>query len=657
MEKIDVNDIDIEEEGRKIKEKALELERNKSGIRGLTGKTAIALAIVAALFGLFHLYTGSFGMFSAIRQRSIHLGFALVIVFLKFSSAFSKSKKMQNTVKWYDYIFMAGSVISCGYIAINADSILARAGIVYPIDIVFGVIVTICVLEATRRCIGNVLTAIGIFVLLYCMYGYVFSGIFNHPGFSLRMVTRHMILTDSGLWSIPLGCTASYIAMFLLLGAAMHATGLAELLLKIATGIFGGMVGGPAKVAVMGSSMFAMISGSSSSNVATTGIITIPLMKKTGIKSEMAAAIEASSSMGGQITPPVMGAVAFIMAEFLGISYLTVITAAALPALLYYTGLFSMVHFECHKIGAVGLPKSELPEWKHDFFTKGYLFLPVFVLVGMLVSGYTPMMSSFVAFWLSIGLSFIRKETRMTLKKFFNILSNAGQTLTTIAIPSAIAGFVVGTATLTGLTPSLAGFVSMISQDSLIITLLITQVMCLVLGMGVPTEANYILMTIMTVPVIIAAGVPPLAAHFFCFYFGIMAELTPPVAITSYTASAIAGADFWKTAFNAVRLAAVSYVVPYFFVMNTGLLLGTEPFSLSVVWDTLVAIFGAVNFGIAMAGFVKYKLNIFQRLIIGIGSLMLIVPGYVTDIMGFAMIGVIILPILFVKAKVKLKVA
>ena len=701
-------------EAKAIEARAKELEKATSGHREHGPLGLKIIATIAIIYGLFHMYTGFAGMYTALRQRSIHLSFALLICLIKFSAnrnkddksepiapyiflgvgawttiiltlqskkmlsyaavigslvviaavfyvarVFTKKQRLKNPSQiekrlwWYDYVFIAMALVGCWYIAIYTDKILERAGIVYLKDQIIGVMLLLTVLEATRRSIGHVLMFIGITMLFYCRFGYVFPGVFWHPGFPVSMIIRHFILIDSGLWSTPLGVSSSYISLFLLLGAALHATGLAELLLKIAKGIFGAMVGGPAKMAVVASSMFAMISGSSTSNVATTGIITIPLMKKTGIPPQLAGSIEAAASMGGQITPPVMGAVAFIMAEFLGISYITVIAAAALPAALYYTAVFTMIHFESHKIGAYGLKKSELPAWKKDALTKGYLFAPVVVLVYMLIVGYTPMKASFYSFWLAIGLSMLRKETRLNIKSFLGVIDSAGQTLTVVAIPSAIAGFVVGTATLTGLTPALSSFLAMLAQDKLILTLIITQVMCLVLGMGVPTVANYILMTIMTVPVMIKAGVPPLAAHLFCFHFGIMSELTPPVAITSYTASAIAGAPFWPTAGNAVRLAAVAYIVPYIFVYNTSLLLGQQPFTAGVFITVIMALLGAVTFGTAMAGFIKRRMYLIEQIILAVAAICIIVPKVLPRLIGVVIIGLIILANILYKKKSK----
>ena len=451
------------------------------------------------------------------------------------------------------------------------------------------------------------------------------------------MMIRHFILTDSGLWSSPLGVCASYIAAFLLLGASLHASGLAEVMLKTAKGIFGTMVGGPAKMTVIASTMFSLISGSSTSNVATTGPVTIPLMKKTGIPGHFAAGIEASSSMGGQITPPIMGAVAFIMAEFLGVPYLDVALAATLPAVLYYTSVYAMIHFESHRIGAYGLHKSEIPPWKRYAVTRSYLGSPLVVLIAMLLMGWTPSMAAFWAFILCLTLSMLRKETRLNPKRFWKVLSTAGQTLTIVAIPSAVAGFVVGTATLTGLTPKLAAALAVIAQDNFLITLILTQLMCLAIGMGVPTVANYILMSIITIPIMINAGVEPMAAHLFCFHFGIMSEITPPVAITSYTAAAIGGANFWATTFAATRLAAVAYIVPYFFVYNTTLLLGQHPFHPKLILVVITAIFGTVVFGSVMAGYQKRKLYWWERIIIGVSGAFLINPA-----LHFTFIGLVL---------------
>lgn len=355
----------------------------------------MVIAAVGAVLSIFHIYTGFFGLYTAERQRSIHLMLALIIVFIKYS--WKKGSKESSPI-WFDYILIAMSILSCSYMAVNVEQILARAGDETTIDLIMGALLLIPLLEATRRTIGNVLTGLGIIMLLYCRFGYLFPGILWHPGFRLNTIIRHMYLTGNGIWSTPLGVSASYIAMFILFGAALRETGLAELLLKIAKGIFAGMIGGPAKMGVVASSAFAMISGSSTSNVATTGIITIPLMKSTGVPSHFAAAVEAAASLGGQITPPVMGAVAFIMSEYLGISYLKVCLAAALPALLYYVCVFSVIHFESCKMGARGIPKSNDTSWKKEVIRKGYRAIPVFSLVILLMKGRSPIVASMLFF-------------------------------------------------------------------------------------------------------------------------------------------------------------------------------------------------------------------------------------------------------------------
>ncbi|MDX9800860.1 MAG: TRAP transporter fused permease subunit [Spirochaetia bacterium] len=692
------------QEALEIAERAKKLEKETSGHRD-TGELGLKIiATIAIIMSVFHLYTGAFGLLIALRQRAVHLFLAIVICMLKFSANknlgadkepwvpyillgigfwtslflylqsigvlttaiavvsfvaifslfyFARmltlkkrkaiGKSYESSPMWYDYIFIVFAFLACSYIAVFIDVIMRRAGIVMLIDQIFGFFLILTVLEATRRSIGHTLMIIGVLMLIYCRFGFLFPGVFWHPGFQVSMIIRHFILTDSGLWSTPLGVSSTFIAMFLLFGAALHASGLAEILLKIARGVFGHMVGGPAKMAVVASSLFAMISGSSTSNVATTGIVTIPLMKRTGIPAHLAGATEAAASMGGQITPPVMGAVAFIMAEFLGVSYVVVMAAAALPAALYYSAVYSMIHFESHRIGAIGLKKSEIPPWKRDAIFGSYLFIPVIALVYMLIAGFTPMRAGFTSFILSVGLAMIKKETRLGPKKLAHVLSSAAQTLTVVAIPSAIAGFVVGTATLTGLAPRVSTALSIIARDNLFLTLIITQVMCLILGMGVPTVANYILMTILTVPIMLKAGVEPMAAHLFCFHFGIMSELTPPVAITSYTASAIAGAKFWPTAFAAVRLAAVAYIVPYLFVFNTNLLIGQHPFTSRTILTVLTAITGAVLFGSTMAGYMKRKLYMIERVMLGLGAILMIRPKLIPTFTG---VGIILLVII-----------
>ena len=699
----DSSKMTVEQEMKFIQEKSDKLEKQITGYRTLGKRDTTILIIAAGLFGLFHLYTACAGLFTAMIQRSVHLSFALSICMWKFSanrnsgakkepygpfiflglgtfitifltfyvkritapapvhlayaivitalciiayrltkkSRIKRNEEVETKVYWYDYLFIALSIMSCWYITIFTNEIVMRQGNVYLIDQIMGVWLLICILEATRRSIGRVLMAIGIIMIIYCRFGFLFprSNVLWHPGFKVAMIMRHFYLADVGIWSTPIGVSSTYIAMFLLFGAALHATGLADLLLKIAKGVFGSMVGGPAKMAGVASSMFAMLSGSSTSNVATTGVITIPLMKKTGIPAALAGATEAASSLGGQITPPVMGSAAFIMAEYLGVSYLSIVVAAALPAALYYVSVFTMIHFEAHKIGAIGLPKSELPKWKGEAARKCYLFLPVITLVALLILGYSALYAPFAAFVVAVLLSMIDKKTRLNLKSFWGIFSNAGQTLTVVAIPCAAAGFVVGTAGLTGLTPALTALLTALSQNNFVLTLVLTMLLCLILGMGVPTTANYILMTIMTVPIMVKVGVMPLAAHLFCFYFGIMSELTPPVAITSYTASAIAGAAFWPTAFNAVRLAAVAYIVPYIFVFNTSLLIGTQPFTFKIFITILTACIGALSFAIGMAGFIRRKMFLIERFLICAGACLAIKPGTVSDWLGLGLIG------------------
>ena len=699
----DASKMTVEQEMKFIQEKSDKLEKQITGYRTLGKRDTTILIIAAGLFGLFHLYTACAGLFTAMVQRSVHLSFALSICMWKFSanrnsgakkepfgpfiflglgtfisifltfyvkkitapapvhlayalviiilsiiayrltkkSRIKRNEEVETKIYWYDYIFIALSIMSCWYITLFTNEIVMRQGNVYLIDQIMGVWLLICILEATRRSIGRVLMTIGIAMIIYCKFGYLCGGVLWHPGFKVAMIMRHFYLTDVGIWSTPIGVSSTYIAMFLLFGAALHATGLADLLLKIAKGVFGSMVGGPAKMAVVASSMFAMLSGSSTSNVATTGVITIPLMKKTGIPAALAGATEAASSLGGQITPPVMGSAAFIMAEYLGVSYLSIVVAAALPAALYYVSVFTMIHFEAHKIGAIGLPKSELPKWKGEAARKCYLFLPVIILVTLLILGFSALYAPFAAFITAIVLSMIDKKTRLNGKKLWGILSSAGQTLTVVAIPCAAAGFVVGTAGLTGLTPALTSLLTALSQNNFVLTLVLTMVLCLLLGMGVPTTANYILMTIMTVPIMVKVGVMPLAAHLFCFYFGIMSELTPPVAITSYTASAIAGAAFWPTAFNAVRLAAVAYIVPYIFVFNTSLLIGTQPFTFKIFITIVTACIGALSFAIGMAGYIRRKMFLVERFLICAGACFAIKPGIISDWLGLGLIGLV----------------
>lgn len=612
-----------------------------SGQRKMPNHILYLVVLLGLGLSIFTLYTGYFGLLVAERQRSIHLLFSIIIAFILYPGM---RKKKYKSVPWYDWIWIAGCIAGLLYIAINIEKISSRAGMVTILDQVMGWVTIIAVLEGARRVMGWILPAIGVLMLLYCKFGYLAGGVFWHPGFSWRSIIRHMYLGHDGLFSTPLAVSANYIAIFILFGTALQVVGVGDAFMTFAKGLFGSATGGPAKVAVLGSGMFATLSGSSTSNVATTGAFTIPLMKKLGYQPYFAGAVEAAASMGGQVTPPVMGAVAFIMAEFLGVSYVTIMLAAALPALMYFIGVFTVVHFESVKTGLRGLSKSELPDWKPVLLRRGYMLLPAVVLVAVLLGGYTPLAAGFWAFWSAILLSFFRKDTRLSWRIFiFDVLSSAGRKMLTVAMPSAIAGFVVGAATLTGITPMLAAYLGTMATTNLLFTMFIVMIMCLILGMGVPTPANYILMTIMTIPILLKAGIFPLSAHLFSFYFAIMAELTPPVAITAYTASALAGADFWKTAFTAVRLAAVAYIVPYFFVLNPSMLLGQEPFSAAVFFSTVTCILGSVTMGASLAGFILTRTKWYERIALFGATFFFIDPRAMTDLVALVLLAGVLL--------------
>jgi TRAP transporter 4TM/12TM fusion protein len=452
-----------------------------------------------------------------------------------------------------------------------------------------------------------------------------------------------MILSTEGLFGVALGASASFIFLFCLLGAMMAEIGADSVLIDLAVSVFGKQRGGPAKAAVVSSALFGTVSGSSLANVTTTGTFTIPLMKSVGYEPEFAGAVEATASCGGQIMPPVMGAAAFIIAEFTGSSYLAVCMAAALPALLYFTGIFSAVHVRACAKDLKGVPEDQLPDAKKLMIEKGYLLIPLISIIVILVMGMSPSMAAFISVCVTIVISFFKRGTRMTPRKLFNAFANGAKGAVDVMIACAIVGFIVGSFTLTGLGVKMATLVTMLAGGKLILTLLFSAIASIILGMGVPTTANYIMMSMITVPAVAVMGVPTMAAHLFCFYFGIVSDLTPPVAMAALTGAGIAKARFWPTAINATKLGVAAYIIPFFFVYNPVLLLGQKPFTVMVLVGTLFSIIGIVAVSCGLFRYVIRETTTIERILMLAAGLMMVLPEAVTSLGGLALVALVIL--------------
>ena len=613
--------------------KKVDKEARFRKLKGFQGQLVFWLAVC---FSLFHVYTGIFGMLAAQIQRSVHLAFALALVYLLYPSR----NKNSESLDIIDYTVTALSVFTGLYMTINYEHLMTSAGMYTTTDIFFGALGILFTLEAARRVVGLPILCIAGTFLLYCYFGSYFPSFLAHRGYSIERIISHMYFTTEGIMGTPLGVSSTFIFLFLLFGAFLERTGIAKLFIDIANAIAGWASGGPAKVAVITSALEGTVSGSSVANTVGSGSFTIPMMKKLGYKPEFAAAVEASASTGGQIMPPIMGAAAFLMAEFIGIPYIEIAKAAAIPAFLYFTGIIIEVHLEAKKLGLKGMDPSELPSIWSVLRERGYLVIPLFAIIYVLMEGSTPVRAAMVGLVLSIMAGAIKKDTRMNLTQILQALEAGARGAVGVAIACATAGIIVGSVTLTGVGLKLANGLVTIAGGDLLLTLFFTMIASIILGMGAPTTANYVITSTIAAPAILLLGVPPLAAHMFVFYFGIIADITPPVALAAYAGAGIAKADPFKTGVTATKLAIGAFIVPYIFVFNPQMLLiGYTPMSLAI--NIITAVLGMFGVGVAMVGYMMGNLSWLMRIIFLIGGLGLIDPGHYTDLFGIATLTVL----------------
>ena len=520
------------------------------------------------------------------------------------------------------------------YFTFNAETIVNQGTRFEWYQIAIGVVGILALIEVTRRCVGMpILIVAGFFILYAMIYG------LTNPDFFLRLryFIRNLFYTKEGIFSTPVNVCSKYIVVFIIFGAFLERTGISNFFIELANCVAGRFAGGPAKVAVISSALCGMVSGSSVGNTVTTGSVTIPMMKKTGYDPEFAGAVEAASSTGGQIMPPIMGAAAFLMADFVGVPYSSIIGRAILPAVLYFTGIFISVHLEAKRLNLSGIPKEKLPKMSH-LLKKIYLLLPLVMLVVWVSGNYMTMQkAASYAIVLSIVVSLFDKENRITPHKVLDALVAGGKSTITVGAACGVAGIIAGTITMTGLANDLINAIVGIAGDKLIIALILTMLCCIVLGMGVPTTANYCIMAATTAPILIRMGVPTMAAHFFVFYFGIVADITPPVALAAYAGSAIAKSKPMKTAFNASKLAIAVFIVPYMFCYTPAMLLiDTTP--LRVVQIAITAFIGVFAVASALEGYCFARMHMITRIVIAAGGLMLIHPALLTDVIGIAVV-------------------
>lgn len=615
-------------------EEVLQKFDKESDKREPDGFWGYVISGICILFAVFQLYTAIFGVLDAHLQRTIHLCFGLTLIYLLYPARKSWSRKKMNPA---DVVLAALSVFATLYLVVEYDQLVLRAGLNTSTDIMVGLLGTILVFEAARRTVGWPMITVALVFLIYAFAGPYMPGIMAHRGVSFDELISHLYFTTEGIFGVPMGVSSTFIYLFILFGSYLEATGLGKFFIDLANALAGWAIGGPAKVAVLSSGLMGTVSGSSVANVAGTGSFTIPMMKKLGYRPSFAGAVEAAASTGGQLMPPVMGAAAFLMAEFVGVPYIDVVKAAVIPAILYYTGIWIGVHYEAKKYGLKGTPREELPKFGALLAEKGHLAIPLIIIVYLLVTGYTPMRAALYAIGLTIVCACLRKNTRITFKDFVNGLITGSKSVLGVLIACATAGIIIGVVTKTGVGLKMATALLDLAGGKLLPAMFFTMITSLILGMGVPTTANYVITSTIAAPALVQMDVPVLAAHMFAFYFGIVADVTPPVALAAYAGSGIAGANPMKTGVNAAKLAIAAFIVPYIFVLAPELLMINATAG-TVIMAMFTAILGMWGLSLAMIGFCQHKLNILQRIVFFIGGLCLIIPGTMTDTAGIAIL-------------------
>jgi len=612
--------------------------------REFKGAVKIYISIVSVGLALFELYTAYFGILDPLKQVSVFAIFILAIGFIIYP--FSKERVWG---KWFtfDIILSIVAVSIPLYLLIFHDVILLQYGDITLMETFMAYVMVFLFLELGRRSMGYPLPLITFLFLLYALVGRIIPGPLGHSGIDIKYLASSLFVTNQGIWGLPMSVTAKYIYLFILFGTISVTSGCGELIIKCATALAGKSKGGAAKIAILASGFFGSISGSAVANVVTTGSFTIPMMKKLGFKPSFAGAVEATASTGGIIMPPVMGAVAFIMAELMNVSYFDIVKAAFLPAVLYYFSVFWMIHLRATKIGLKSLKSSEVPNFFGVIKKEVYLFLPLLVLVYyILIKRMSPQISVFwalvtilIIFWLRIG-----KEKYMFFRKLVDCFESSAKIAVSLTAAVAMAGIIMDTVMLTGLALRLSSIVISIAGGSIILVLLITMIASLVLGMGVTASVAYIIPAILVVPILVKSGILPMAANLFAFYFAVISYITPPVAIASYAAAGIANADMFETSYAAFKLGLAGFIVPFMFVFNPSLIMIGTPLKIFTSFDAICI--SIMMLGISIEGFALTRVSLTGRLLCFMGALLLIDTGYITDI-----IGVTILLLIYIKQR------
>ena len=617
----------------------LEKYDRESHVRTNLGIWAWIVTFLGVALTVFHLYTAYFGILPSQKQGAVHLGTALGIIFLLFPAKAGLQKK-QNGVPWYDVLLAFTAMYVTYHKIFFFDSILQSriSGYSTP-DMILSVAGILLVLEATRRTVGLPIVIVASVMIVYAVFGkYVPTQILSHAGFSFERTTTNLWYRESGVFGTPIQISAKFIFLFLFFGVMLVHTKIGQFFNDVAYSLTGRFTGGTAKAAVTASALQGMISGSSVGNTVASGSFTIPMMKKSGFKPEFAAATEASASTGGQIMPPLMGAAAFIMMEYLGVPYTDIMAAAVIPAILYFSGIFIGTHFEAKRLGISGMPKEQLPILKRLMIKDGYMLLPLFVIIGTILIGFTPQRAALYGILSAFLVSLLRKDTRMSLRSTIRVLEEGARVALPVIAAVATAGIIAGVVSMTGLGSKFAAGIIALANGHLILALIFTMIACIVLGMGLPTTANYVVTATIAAPALINDfGVAPIAAHMFVFYFGIVADITPPVCLAAYAGAGIARANPFKTGVTAVKLAIAAFIIPFIFVYNP-ILVGVDATFVGISIAILTALIGMAGVSSGLIGYFVSHSNLLERMTLIVGGLCLIDPSMITNIVGILFI-------------------
>ena len=606
----------------------------ESNTRIWEGTPAIVVRIIVVAFSLYCIWSTLFSVAALEKRLTMFMALVTIMGYLTYPA--SRHHVRHNYIPWYDFVLMAVGAGCFLFFCLKYDSlvkVLTSASKMTPTFTIIGIVGLLCLMELCRRCVG---------IPILCVAGVLLVYTFS-TGMGVERVLYTLFYTTGGVLGTPVQVCAKYIVVFIIFGAFLERTGIAEFFIKLANSLVGGFSGGPAKVAVISSALCGMVSGSSVGNTVTTGSVTIPMMKETGYKPEFAGAVEAAASTGGQIMPPIMGAAAFLMAEYMNVTYAEVALRAILPAVLYFTGIFVAVHLEAKKLGLKGIPRNELPKFS-KLLSKIYLLLPLVVLVWLVTTGTRTMAySATIAILVAIVVSIIDRDDPITFGRILEALEAGGKGTITVAVACSMAGVISGCITATGLASKMISAVVSISSsvtviDPTMVALFLTMICCIILGMGVPTTANYCIMASTCAPILITIGVPKIAAHFFVFYFGIVADITPPVALAAYAGAAIAKGNPMKTGVNATKLAIGAFIVPYIFCMNPAMLL-IDVSALSIIQIVITSFLGIFGVAAAINGHLLRRMHPITRIAVAAGGLLMMDPTLITDIIGLVLLG------------------